>query len=445
MINPDNKKKTLAVFFACAVSFVVLYAIVNISALSAFFATIFSVLSPILIGAALAYLLNPLLHLYEYKIFKKIKRKGLLRGLSLFMTFFTVILAIVLLLFIFIPALISSISTLVSKLDEYLVTTTDLINGIIESFLGESDSPRLNKDSLMNFVNDFFSTSGNILETVIDYVKTFGMGIIEGVKNAILSIFITVYILISKEKLRAQFHKLTVAFLPGKVRLTLRRYLHLADRTFGDYFIGVFLDACFVMCLSLIVFLIFGIPHALFVSVIIGITNIIPIFGPFIGGIPSFLIIFLADPPKAILFAVLILIIQQLDGNVIAPKILGDSTRLSSLGVIVAITIMGAYFGPIGMVIGVPIFSMIVSIFTEIIDTRLKKADLPTDTAEYYARDSLVDPYEQRERMTQRVAKKIAGPFGKLFGGIFRRKKKEQPESTMEQETNEKDNDASEE
>lgn len=416
MLNPENKKRTLFLFFLCALAFVILYAIVNIEALSAFFGTILSVLSPIIIGACIAYLLNPLLHFYEFKVFKKIKRKGVLRGLSLFMTFFTVIVVIIFFLGLFLPALISSISTLVSKMDDYLIKAIDVINQLLGNFFADGDSPiRLDKYSVIQAVSNIFSASGSILETAVNYITGFGLDLIDGIKNAILSIFITVYILISKERLRAQFHKLTVAFLPGKVRLTIRRYLHLADHTFGDYFIGVILDACFVMCLSLVVFLIFGIPHALFVSVIIGITNIIPIFGPFIGGIPSFLIIFLADPPKAFLFILLILIIQQLDGNVIAPKILGNSTRLSSLGVIIAITIMGAYFGIVGMIIGVPIFSMLVSIITEIINSRLKKANLPTDTAEYFAHDSLVDPREQHERVLQRLGRSISALVQKAF------------------------------
>ena len=132
----------------------------------------------------------------------------------------------------------------------------------------------------------------------------------------------------------------------------------------------------------------------------------------------------------------MILIIQQIDGNIIAPKILGDSTRLSSLGVIIAITIMGAYFGLVGMIIGVPIFSMIVSVITELIDARLKKANMPTDTAEYFARDSLVDPYEHHERMLPRIGKAISFAFKKI-SSLVTKKKDKQNESEESQENQE--------
>ncbi len=426
MFDPDNKKKGGRALIACCIIFVSLFAIVNIGAIASFFAAIFKVISPILIGAGIAYILNPLLKFFEFKVFKKIKKKSVCRGLSLFMTFFSTALAIVFFIYLLIPSLVQSIATLIGKKDEYFATATDWINRLINRFATHGEFRQyIHEDALVDGLTRAFSTSGSIVETILGYVKTLGLGLVVAIKNLVLSIFIAIYMLISKERLGAQFRKLSAAILPGKARLTFRRYLRLANRTFGDYFIGVLVDACFVMTISLVVFLIFGIPHALFIAVIVGITNIIPIFGPFIGGIPSFLIIFLADPKKAILFAVLILVIQQIDGNIIAPKILGTSTKLSSLGVIIAITVMGAYFGLAGMIIGVPFFSMIVAIGTELIDSRLKKADFPTDTASYYTYDSLVDPHEQHEHFATRLfrsckylAKKIAALVRRFFKKI---------------------------
>lgn len=417
MFDPDNKKKSGRILIACCVIFVSLFAIVNISAISSFFGTIVSVISPILIGAGIAYMLNPLLKLFEFKVFKTIKKKSVCRGLSLAMTFLSTILAIVLFIYLLIPSLIESITTLVGKMDEYLATATQWINRLINRFSKHEEFRQyIHEETLIQGITDAFSASGSLFETILGYVKTVGIGLVTGVKNLILAIFIAIYMLISKERIAAQFRKLSTAVLPGKARLTMRRYLRLANHTFGDYFIGVLVDACFVMVISLIVFLIFGIPHALFISVIIGVTNIIPIFGPFIGGIPSFLIVFLADPKKALVFLILLLIIQQIEGNVIAPKILGNSTKLSSLGVIIAITIMGAYFGLVGMVVGVPLFSMIVSIGKELIDSRLKKNDLPTDTASYYTFDSMVDPHEHHERF----GKKLILSIGHALKAVIR-------------------------
>ena len=437
MFQPDNKKKGGRLLSVCCIIFVALFAIVNITSIASFFKAILSVISPILIGAGIAYLLNPLLKLYEHKIFKKIKKKSVCRGVSLAMTFLTTILCIVFFIYMLIPSLVQSIARLIEKLPEYLVTTTDWINRIINRFSDSEEFRQyVHEDTLLDGITKAFLTSGSVFETILGYVKTLGLELVVALKNLILSIFIAVYLLISKERLGAQFRKLTTAILPGKARLTLRRYLRLANHTFGDYFIGVLVDAVFVMMFSLIVFLIFGIPHALFISVIIGTTNIIPIFGPFIGGIPSFLIVFLANPKKAILFAILLLIIQQIDGNVIAPKILGNSTKLSSLGVIVAITIMGAYFGIAGMIVGVPLFSMIVSIGKELIDSRLKKAERPTDTASYYTYDSMVDPHEQHDPFTKRIGRSLAH-FGRNVKKRCRRitKKKMTEETTQEAES----------
>ncbi|MBQ9783416.1 MAG: AI-2E family transporter, partial [Clostridia bacterium] len=165
-------------------------------------------------------------------------------------------------------------------------------------------------------------------------------------------------------------------------------------------------------------------------SAIVGVTNVIPFFGPIIGAIPSFLIIFIASPGKAFLFLLLILIIQQLDGNVIGPKILGNTTGISSLGVIISIIIMGDLFGVVGMLIGVPLFAVIIALVREFLDHRLKKKSLSTDTADYYEEDSLVDPHEVHEPVTKRLFRSI----GHAFLRIFRPKKHKKKNDFGEQD-----------
>ena len=256
-----------------------------------------------------------------------------------------------------------------------------------------------------------------------------GIGI--GLKNTFLALFISIYMLISKERLAAQFRKFSAAILGINGRKRLYRYIRIIHRNFGGYFSGVLVDALIIMVLSFICFLIFNIPYAPLIAVIIGTTNIIPIFGPFLGAIPSFIIIFIQDPAKALVFAILILVIQQLDGNIIAPKVLGNSTNISSLGVIISITIMGDYFGIVGMIIGVPIFAAGIAIGKEFIDHRLRIADMPTDTAEYYTDDSLVDPYEHHETFSHKLFRKTSESFCKLF----RIKKKEKSEALENKET----------
>ena len=227
------------------------------------------------------------------------------------------------------------------------------------------------------------------------------------------------YILSAKERLKAQTVKVaTAVFSPNKARRFFK-YVNLCDRIFGGFFIGKIIDSMIIGTITLVALLIFRIPYAPLVSAIVGITNIIPVFGPFIGAIPSAFIIFMDSPQKALLFLVLILLIQQLDGNVIGPRILGNTTGISSLGVIISIIIMGEYCGVIGMLVGVPIFAVVISIVKEIVDNKLKSKNKPTDTAEYYSIDSLEDPHGVHKKHLAKMFEGIAS----LFTRIFRPKK----------------------
>lgn len=414
MNSPENikKRKIIITFLVCAVTFVILFAIVNISAFSGFFSALFSVFLPIILGAALAYLLNPILKLYEFKVLKKIKNKKALRGLSILLTYLTFILILCGFAAIIIPSLIDSISRLVRESDKHFETTAKLLNEIVvwitdnEKFSTLLTGEKL-ESILFSIVKGFLPSSNETVDTII------GVGV--GIKNVFLAFFISIYMLISKERLVAQSRKLTAAIFGVKGRRRLYRYVRIANRTFGGYFSGMIFDALIVMAVAFVAFVCFGIPYAPLIAVIIGATNVIPIFGPFIGAIPSFIIIFISEPKKALIFVIIVLVIQQIDGNIIAPKVLGNSTGISSLGVIIAITIMGEYFGILGMVVGVPIFATAIAIGKEIIDHRLRTLELPTDTAEYYEDDSLVDPYEQHETFSQRLFKRVASIFSKIF------------------------------
>ena len=274
----------------------------------------------------------------------------------------------------------------------------------------------------METVSNFFKTSDTIFNTVLDYLTQFGSSLFTGVKDVFLGFFISIYMLTSKERLHAQVRRLTAALFKEKTRNHLLRYTRIANKTFGGFFIGMIFDAMLVAVLTFIMTTIFRVPYAILVSVIVGITNIIPVFGPFIGAIPSAFIIFVNNPIKALVFLIIILVIQQIDGNIIAPKVLGSSTGISSLAVIIAIIIMGAYFGIAGMIIGVPAFAMIITVCNEIIESKLKSKGLPTNTTDYYPAYSLVDPNENHEKFGEKLFHSIE-KFIKKFFGLFKRKK----------------------
>lgn len=408
----------------CAIAFIVLYGIVHITTISGLISSVLGVFTPILLGGAIAYMLNPILKFFEYVVFKKIKNKGVLRGLSITMTYVVAILLIVGFLFLLIPQLIESISDFIGKFDSYLVNTASYINNLYSKLLSDGEYHEIiHSEAIMKAFREFISSNEGLLTSVTEI----GLGLVAGVKNTVLAIFISIYILISKERLKAQTKKLTAALLSETANHRFYRYLSLCHQTFSGFFVGKIMDSLIIGVITLVALLIFRIPYPLLVSTIICITNIIPVFGPFIGAIPSFFFIFIQDPVKALIFLVLILLIQQLDGNVIGPKILGNSTGLSSLGVIISIVIMSSYFGVVGMILGVPIFAVLVAIVKEILEDRLYEKKRSIDTADYYEKDSLVNPREQHEKLFVRMMTPIIRLW-KMITSRFSKSKKQNKE-----------------
>ena len=431
--SKKTKKGWITVALVCAVIFVSLYALVNIRTVSEIFSSVTSVFTPIILGFAFAYMLNPILKLFEFKMFKKIKNKGVLRGLSLFMTYVVAVLIIVAIVFLMVPQLIDSVADFVKKFDSYMETTANVINTFIAKFLGKHEiSTTVDKEEVIAFITNILTQSGNIFEAVGKYVLQYGTGLVVGIKNVVLAIFISIYVLSSKERLKAQTNKLVTAVMRPSGKRRFFKYLHLCNRTFSGFFIGKIVDSLIIGVITLVTLMIFNMPYAILVSTIVCITNVIPVFGPFIGAIPSFFIIFIVDPQKALIFLILILLIQQLDGNVIGPKILGDSTGLSSLGVIISIIIMGDYFGVIGMIVGVPIFAVAVSLISEFIERRLRKKNLPTNTAEYYENDSLVDPYGEHETVAHRIFRGVKDLFSKIKSKFSKKNKNKEDKKESE-------------
>jgi len=433
-----SKKSLGAIGLICGIVFVALYAIVNISVFASIFSKVMSVLTPIILGFALAYALNPILKLFEFKVFKKIKNKNLLRSLSLLATYLTAFAVLTAFLFLVIPQLVDSVMGFVKDFDTHLANTADNINRFLSNLM-DKRTEIVDEEAILAAVQGLLSKSGDLFDTVMDYVVQYGMGLIISIKNIVLAIFISIYVLAAKERLKAQVLKITTALFTHKGKRRFYRYVRLCHRTFGGFFLGKIIDSLIIGVITLVVLLLFRMPYALLVSTIVCITNIIPIFGPIIGAIPSFFIIFIVSPSKALIFLILILLIQQLDGNVIGPKILGNTTGISTLGVIVSIIIMGDFFGVIGMLVGVPIFAFAVALGKELIDTKLKKKSLSADTADYYAADSLVDPHEEHESVSARIFKNIGDTFCKMFRiGAYRKTKAKKEKPTQTEDTEDK-------
>ncbi len=437
--GPKKKKhSTATIAIACAIVFLVLYAVVNISVFSGIFSGLLSVFAPVILGGGIAYILNPLLKLYEFKVFKKIKSKRLLRTLSMIMTYVTSFLILAAFLLLLIPQLIDSISRFASEFDNYVDNIVSMLNNMIAN-MTENEQYRdvIDADKLIEIVTKFLFKSEDLFTGIMNYVSEYGMGLFVGIKNTVLALFISVYILSAKERLKAQTAKFVTATLPPTKSRRFFKYVSLCDRTFGGYFVGVLTDALFVGLICLLLFSIFRLPYALLISVIVAVTNIIPIFGPFLGAIPSFLIILIVDPMKALIFLVLILIIQQIDGNIIAPKILGNSTSISSLTVVIAITVMGSWFGIVGMVVGVPVFAVLIAIVKEFLDNRLRAQSKSADTADYYDISSLVDPRERHQSVINKIFNQIVMLIKKLIAKLPKKEKASADEEASTEESDE--------
>ncbi|WP_368253498.1 AI-2E family transporter [Clostridium paraputrificum] len=198
-----------------------------------------------------------------------------------------------------------------------------------------------------------------------------------------LGIIISIYILIDKEKFCALAKKISYAILPQRAADKTIEITHRSSDTFGKFLSGKILDSLIIGILTFVVLTIFKMPYTLLVSVIVGITNIIPFFGPFIGAIPSVIIILFVSPVKALWFLLIILVIQQIDGNIIGPKILGDSIGISAFWILFSILVAGKFLGLVGMVIGVPLFAVIYSIIKEVVESQLDKKGMKTKTEDY--------------------------------------------------------------
>ncbi len=356
------------------------------------------ILQPISIGLILAYLVTPivnfeerhLLPFFKQKIKNKRKAKKVVRVLSVIGALSFVAVVIGILLQMVIPELYRSINGMIGTLPKQVSDFMDWISDYISS---DSEISGYLEMILTNgtefFENwaktEFLPQTKNILAGVTS-------GVIIAVKllfNVIIGIIISIYVLVSKETFIGQSKKILYALLPGKKANVIIHTVHKSNEIFGGFISGKILDSLIIGILCFICLYLMKMPYTVLVSVIVGVTNVIPFFGPYLGAIPSAILIMLANPVKGIYFIIFILVLQQIDGNIIGPKILGDSTGLSSFWVVFAILTGGGIFGIPGMIIGVPVFAVIFYIIRNILDYILTRKQLPKDTQSYIKAEKL--------------------------------------------------------
>ena len=367
--------------------------ILNFSTIKRYAAFMAEVFAPFTYGIIIAYICNPFMKFYEKTLFSfkscKNDHPKLRRGLSLFLTFLTVLIILAIIIYAVIPQITASYTDFIGQLGDYIHKLTEFADYVARNLPSElfGDHETMGELLRENGINislkSLLSESSSVLQVGLNYVVDYGVKIIGALKNILLGMILAIYFLGSKEKLCAQLKKILASFTSRRTYLNVIRLMRFTDKTFGGFLMGKIIDSLIIGVLTCVVLAIFQIPYYPLVSVIVGITNIIPFFGPFIGAVPSAFIIFIVSPMKAMIFIVLILIIQQLDGNVIGPKILGDSIGVSALWVVISITICGGLFGFAGMLFGVPLVAVCYALFKQYVEKKLRHKNMPQHTAFY--------------------------------------------------------------
>lgn len=387
---------------ACAIVFY--FGLDYLSALVKAIGSFLGILSPFIWGLVISYLLMPSMCMYEEKLFTplliKCRKKypkaklgdKLPRVFAVILAEIVLVLIITALIYLIVPQVYDSIATIVANSTDYFNTASNAIDRLLR------ENPVIEEYATQIF--------GNLTEALTDWAKntllpgmdgvivniTTGVyGVLKVIYNIVIGIIVSVYILYNREKFRAHSMKLLYCLFNTKRAKAISQALKFTDRTFMGFITGKLLDSAIIGVICYIGCLIMNIPYALLVSVIVGVTNVIPFFGPFIGAIPSALLILLVDPWKCLIFVIFIIILQQVDGNIIGPKILGGSIGINGFWVMFSIILFGGLFGFWGMLLGVPVFVVIYTGVTRLVDKKLRSRELPDDPDMYSDLDH-IDP-----------------------------------------------------
>ncbi len=354
----------------------------NMNVVWSIISNIASILTPFIIGFLIAYILNFPYKFFHSKVFGKMGKKrkffaGLRKPLSIVCTYAFVVAIFVALVAIVVPQIAANISLLVESLPRYFETLMVNVDGTI-NWLNNTFNMQIDEN---NFVNDmltkllsyfsgqnFSKIAGDTTEAVWNLFTDTA----NGFYNFIMGVVISVYFLAAKETLCNQVKRLAVAFIPIKYLPKIYEIVDITDTKCGRFLVGDIIDSAFVGFLTFVVMSIFQLPYATLIAVLVGVTNIIPFFGPFIGAIPSALILFLINPVDMLWFIAIVFVIQQLDGNVFKPKIIGSQVGLSSFWVLFSVIVGGALFGFPGLILGTPIYAVIYTLVGKRVKNAIK-------------------------------------------------------------------------
>ena len=421
-------------FLVIAASMLFYYGIFHMKTLITGVKTFLGIMAPIIYGVILAYLLSPLINLFEQKLIYPqlakreihLQKKGqkAIRWACVLLSMFLFWVIIYGLIMMVLPQLIRSIMSIIYSFPYYVKVIEKWLNSFVEH------GWKLNSETI-DMINQYSSQAQeylttNILPQMQNILKNVSAGIFDiliFMKNFLIGAIVALYVLADKEKFVAKSKMVVYAVFPSKWANLLIHSMRFTHKTFGGFIYGKLLDSAIIGVLCYIGTLLLHMPFALLVSVIIGVTNVIPFFGPYIGAIPCILLILVVNPLKGLYFAIFILLLQQFDGNILGPKILGETTGLSSFMVIVAILIGGGLFGIPGMIAGVPVFAVIYAMMWHLIDHSLQNREMPQQEETYVNIDCLDAKTKQaiplKEEPKKISSEKLAENRNRIFMKIW--------------------------
>jgi predicted PurR-regulated permease PerM len=391
-INDKYRKIGFTAFLVIIASMITVLLFTQLPKVGQFLALAIGILKPVIYGALIAYLVDPIVKYFEDSFLKKLgarlfpKDEGkawvFVRFMGVTLSMIVVLSFLAVLIVLVVPRLVDSIRSLISNFNVYAATIQNWISSVTPADSEIGTQAQTLSSQIFESLSDFLQklTNGDMIESLMSKVFSSIYSFLRETLNLIIGLIVAVYVLVAKEKFIAEIKKLLYGLFPSKRVNGLLDLAHESNQIFGGFIAGKVIDSIIIGILTYIIMVLFRMPYKELVGVVVGITNIIPFFGPFIGAIPCFIIIFLSDPIKGLVFLPLILAIQQIDGNIIGPRILGQTVGLGSFWVIVAILLGGGLFGFPGLLFGVPVFALFYTLLKEYVEDRLKRRGLPTDT-----------------------------------------------------------------
>ena len=367
------------------IAFAILFAalVFRFATVWTFIEKLFTLASPFFVGFAIAFLLGPVQRKIEWAfcrtVFRNTDRTKMMHSVSALLSLGLLVALIYLFLRIIVPQLVESISSIVQYITRFLRANSGRLNEILLRY----DFISVDGDELIVAWENIVSSQIKNITMLLDNLVLISRTILNFLYELLVGLITAFYILMDKDHLAAQIKKIGYSMMSRENIEYLIFWTRQANRIFAGFISGKILDSFIISVICYLGMLIFRMEYPLLIASVIGVTNLIPFFGPFIGWVPCFLILLIVNPISALWFTVFVLVLQQLDGNVIGPHILGDSVGVSALSIMIAIVIGSGLFGFVGMIVSVPVYALLYAFVRTIVHTRLKRRGLPTETEDF--------------------------------------------------------------